>query len=206
MKEIINISFKKLREQTAIDFKLLDSNQLLLTHRNASSTFICKVYDLIRPREVKMQKPVSHDTMLILVTNYISGQARYEARKRNISFIETSGNAHIITDNIIVHIQGNKRVPRSENVSVVEDSNSLIELIEVLLLYPDKINESYYELALSLKQSKASLSINFSKLEKLKAITKNGYSRTIVNKDLLKEFYFQHKIDIHPKLNYLFFN
>lgn len=124
---------------------------------------------------------------IIFIADYISKEAASLLKERGFNYIDTSGNAFIKSNELVIYIEGQKRrTARLTNQSRAFQEAG-VKIIFHLLSKPENLQHSYREIAQRVGVSLGSVSNVMAELEELNYLIKTKNKRVFKNKESLLE-------------------
>lgn len=124
---------------------------------------------------------------LILVSKYISKSATEAFKTRNISYIDTAGNAWIKKSSLFLLIEGQKAKSKNRTNQSRAFQEAGLKILFTFLSYPESLQQTYREIAKRADVSTGSLSNVMQELEDLNYILRTDTKRVLKNREDLIE-------------------
>lgn len=124
---------------------------------------------------------------IILIAEYISKKATEELKERGINYLDTAGNAFIKCNELIIFIEGQKKVKKEKTNQSRAFQEAGLKILFQLLYKPEHLQYSYRRIAEKADVSIGSVSNVMAELEDLNYLLKTGDKRVLKNKNELLE-------------------
>ncbi len=138
---------------------------------------------------------------IILIAEYISKDAASQLKERGFNYIDTSGNAFIKSNEVVIYIEGQKR----RSAQLTNQSRAFqeagIKTIFYLLSKPENLQHSYREIAENAGVAVGSVSNVMAELEDLNFLMKTKDKRVLKNKtELLERWMVAYNTVLRPRI------
>jgi hypothetical protein len=167
---------------------LPNKNTDLVIQINNEKVYIETKYEVrpIQVPQIREQASLFKREAFLIASRYITPTAKELLKKYRINYLDAAGNAHMKLGGILIHIEGNKAKPPSENYKNRAFTKVGAKLIYTLLRNPESINLTYRRLSEISTCSLGSVSkiIDHLKEEKF-IITLPGKKLKLVQQELL---------------------
>lgn len=138
---------------------------------------------------------------IILIAEYISKKATYELKEREINYIDTAGNAFIKCNELIILIEGQKKVKKEKTNQSRAFQEAGLKIIFQLLYKQEHLQNSYRRIAEKADVSIGSVSNVMAELEDLNYLLKTGEKRVLKNKsELLERWIVDYNQVLRPRI------
>ena len=138
---------------------------------------------------------------IILIAEYISKDAASQLKERGFNYMDTSGNAFIKSNEVVIYIEGQKR----RSAQLTNQSRAFqeagIKTIFYLLSKPENLQHSYREIAENAGVAVGSVSNVMAELEDLNFLMKTKDKRVLKNKtELLERWMVAYNTVLRPRI------
>src|SRR4051812_9460865 len=112
--ETIQMALERLEELTQIRTeykpgKLAEDGMVQLLADDVKHLFSIEVKHHLRESHLPFLRSLTRQPHpILIITNYVSDTVKKGLQKEGLLYLDTSGNAHIRTDRLFIHIQGQK--------------------------------------------------------------------------------------------------
>lgn len=138
---------------------------------------------------------------IILIAKYISKDAASQLKERGFNYIDTSGNAFIKSNEIVIYIEGQKRRLAELTNQSRAFQEAGIKIIFYLLEQPENLQHSYREIAENAGVSTGSVSNVMAELEDLNFLMKTKDKRVLKNKtEFLERWMIAYNAVLRPRI------
>ncbi|PRX56268.1 type IV toxin-antitoxin system AbiEi family antitoxin [Flagellimonas meridianipacifica] len=124
---------------------------------------------------------------VILIAEYISKMAAKELKERLINYIDVAGNAFIKHNDLVIYIEGQKKVKREKTNQSRAFQEAGLKILFHLLSKPEHLQDSYRKIAEKADVSIGSVSNVMAELEDLNYLLKTSDKRVLKNTGALLE-------------------
>lgn len=124
---------------------------------------------------------------IIFIADYISKEAANRLKESGFNYIDTAGNAFIKENDLVIFVDGKKRISRHKTNQSRAFQEAGVKIIFHLLSKPENLQHSYREIAQEVDVSLGSVSNVMSELEELNYLIKTQNKRLLKNKEQLLE-------------------
>jgi len=138
---------------------------------------------------------------IIFISQYISKEAASQLKERGFNYIDTSGNAFIKSNEVVIYIEGQKR----RSAELTNQSRAFqeagIKTIFYLLSKPENLQHSYREIAENADVAVGSVSNVMAELEDLNFLMRTKDKRVLKNKtELLERWMVAYNTVLRPRI------
>ena len=124
---------------------------------------------------------------IIFIADYISKEGASQLKERGFNYIDTAGNAFISKGDLMIYVDGQKRVSKHKINQSRAFQEAGVKIIFHLLSAPENLQHSYRKVAESIGVSLGSVSNVMAELEELNYLIKTKDKRVLKKKEELLE-------------------
>jgi len=138
---------------------------------------------------------------VIVIAEFISKDAAKTLKERNINYIDTSGNTYINHKDLVIFIEGQKKVKKENTNQSRAFQEAGLKILFYLLTNPEHLQDSYRKIAEKADVSIGSVSHVMIELENLNYLLKTDEKRALKNKKgLLEHWIVEFNAVLRPRI------